>query len=288
MRFWFMTLHIGSVARVSTLLALAVAMGACAPRGGGGGGDGDDDDDDNGQGDGGIDPPVCTDPEVELCNNAIDDDCDGMSDCSDAECADAPACSTEGCGELQTPEASLELPDGACPEDETEPCDGYESAISFTGFTAGQELEDITKLVGICLNIEHSWMRDLVIYAQCPSGTRVMLSDFEGHSGGEVYLGVPDDDDGNIPVPGVGWDYCWTPTAANLPWIPYANDNFVGTLPAGDYQSSEPLDAFLGCPLNGDWTLRVEDRWGSDNGFIFSWSVKFDPSIVEDCSTWLE
>jgi hypothetical protein len=135
--------------------------------------------------------------------------------------------------------------------------------------------------------MEHSWMRDLVVYAQCPNGTRVMLSDFEGHNGGEVYLGQPNDDDEfGTPIPGVGWDYCWTPTAANLPWIPYANANFVSTLPAGDYQSSQSLGAFVGCPLNGPWTLRVEDRWGIDNGFIFSWSVRFDASIVEDCATW--
>ena len=275
-----------------TLLALAVALGACAPsRGGGGGGGGDDDDDvvDLGGGDdGGANQPNCDNPVPEICNNAVDDDCDGMPDCTDLDCTNDEVCFFPGCGELQTPEGSLELPDGACPEDENQPCEGYESAITFTGFTAGQQLEDINKLLGVCVNMEHTWMRDLVIYAQCPSGTRVMLSDFEGHSGGEVYLGEPNDNDGNIPVPGVGWDYCWTPTATAEPWIPYANSHNVQTLPAGDYQSSEPLDAFVGCPLNGDWTLRVEDRWGSDNGFIFSWSVKFDASIVEDCSTWLE
>ena len=98
-------------------------------------------------------------------------------------------------------------------------------------------------------------------------------------------LGIPNPDDG--PVPGTGWDYCWTPTATDLPWIPYANAHpQERTLHSGDYQSSEPLDAFVGCPLNGDWTIRVEDRWGIDNGFIFRWSVRFDPSIVEDCENW--
>ena len=92
---------------------------------------------------------------------------------------------------------------------------------------------------------------------------------------------------------GVGWDYCWTPTATNLPWITYANVNSpsafsIFIMPAGDYQSDQSLDAFLGCPLNGSWTIRVEDRWGIDNGFIFSWTVKFDRSIVEDCTNWPE
>jgi hypothetical protein len=250
-----------------------------------------DDDDDDGR-DGGLpgwDSGPCIDPSTEDCNNGDDDDCDGFRDCEDDDCHQDDACLVPGCGELQTPEASLALPDGDCPEDETEPCEGYEAPITFTGFTDGQELEDISALLGICVNIEHSWMRDLVIYAECPSGTRVMLSDFMGRSGGEVFLGVPDDTDDYDPEPGEGWDYCWTPSANNEPWIPYADahgDLFGWTLPAGDYQSSESLDAFVGCPLNGDWTIRVEDRWGIDNGFIFKFWVKFDPNIVDDCSSW--
>lgn len=263
--------------------------GACAPPRGtgdddvGGDGDADTDTDTDTDGDAGA---QCDDPVPEDCTNEIDDDCDGPRDCEDVDCQQDDACLVEGCGELQTPEASLALPDGACPEDEALPCEGYEASINFTGFSDGQPLEDITKLLGICVNMEHTWVRDLVIYADCPNGTRVMLSDFLGRNGGEVYLGEPNDDDWDEPEPGVGWDYCWTPTATNEPWIEYANNNDAHTLPAGDYQPSESLDAFLGCPLNGDWTIRVEDRWAIDNGFIFKFWIKFDPSIVDDCSSW--
>lgn len=269
--------------RVLLCSVLVASIGACGPESGG---TGDDDDDDDDVQTDAPNNPECTNPVPEVCNNGLDDDCDLLGDCDDADCSAAANCSNPNCGMLQTPEGSLVLPDGACPEDETQPCEGYENPITFTGFTNGQTLNDITKLLGVCVNMEHSWMRDLVIYAQCPNGTRVMLSDFEGHTGGQVYLGQPNDFDEGNPVPGVGWDYCWTPTAVNAPWIPYANANNVGTLPAGDYQSSQPLNAFVGCPLNGEWRIRVEDRWGIDNGFIFRWSVKFDPSIVEDCENW--
>ena len=46
------------------------------------------------------------------------------------------------------------------------------------------------------------------------------------------------------------------------------------------------MTMLLGCPLNCNWTIRVEDRWVLDNGFIFNWLVRFDPSLVEDCSQW--
>ncbi len=258
----------------------AVAMAACGPAGGGG------DDDDDGNGPDGGNNPNCANPVAEVCDNGIDDDCDNIGDCDDSDCSANAACSNPNCGQLETTAGSLDLPDGACPEDETQPCAGFENSINFTGFSQGQTLNDVSKLLGVCVNMEHSWMRDLVIYAQCPNGTRVMLSDFVGHTGGEVFVGQPNDDDEGAPVPGVGWDYCWTPTAANLPWIPYADANNATQLPAGDYQSSQSLSAFVGCPLNGNWTLRVEDRWGIDNGFIFQWSVKFDASIVEDCANW--
>ena len=271
---------------VSTSL-LALAMGACGPAAGGA----DDDDDVNPRIDAATGPDIdafstCSNPVPEICDNGIDDDCDNIGDCDDSDCSSSSACSNPNCGQLQTATGSLDLPDGACPEDETQPCAGFENSINFTGFSQGQTLNDISKLLGVCVNMEHSWMRDLVIYAQCPNGTRVMLSDVVGHTGGEVFVGQPNDFDEGAPVPGTGWDYCWTPSAANQPWIPYADATNTGQLPAGDYQSSQPLDAFVGCPLNGNWTIRVEDRWGIDNGFIFQWSVKFDPSIVEDCANW--
>ncbi len=267
--------------KVATFVLATTAAAACGPSV-----SGDDDDDDGPGGDSGVN---CAAPVAEVCGNLVDDDCDGRYDCDDPDCHTNMACTTvdDDCGTLDSPSAMLELPDGACPEDENLPCAGFESALNFTGFTAGQVLPAVDKLEGICVNMEHSWMRDLVVYAECPTGVRVMLSDFEGHSGGQVYLGIPNDNDEfGTPIPGTGWDYCWRPSATNLPWIPYANANLPATLPAGDYQSSQPLNAFVGCPLNGNWKLRVEDRWGIDNGFIFSWTVEFSADLVEDCASW--
>ena len=270
---------------VSTSL-LAMAVGACGPAAGGG-----DDDDDTPRVDAATNPDIdafstCSNPVPEICDNRVDDDCDNIGDCDDADCSADTHCSNPNCGTLQTPSGSLALPDGAC--DVSGTCQGYENALNFTGFTAGQTLNDITKLLGVCLNIEHSWLRDITVAVRCPSGVTVNLSGFQGRTGGEVFLGIPNDSDtGAVPVPGTGWDYCFTPGATDPSWIPYANAHPTEhTLHSGDYGSTDPMTMLLGCPLNGNWTIRVEDRWGIDNGFIFQWSVKFDPSIVEDCANW--
>jgi hypothetical protein len=218
----------------------------------------------------------------EICDNLTDDDCDGFMDCADVTCfgiGECPGEGTGGCGEAGVTEGEpLALPDGGGTY--------YSSTINITGFTEGQFLEDVNGFLGICVNMEHSWIRDLQMEMTCPSGVTLILNEFLGQTGGQVFLGVPNDSDDVDPVPGVGWDYCWTPTATNAPMLDYANQTLVGTLPAGDYQSSDPMQMLQGCTLNGDWSIRVQDLWGIDNGYIFSWGISFDPSLVEDCDDW--
>ena len=173
---------------------------------------------------------------------------------------------------------SLALPDG----------DGtsYSTSIDFTSFSPGAVLTDINDLLGICVNMEHSWMRDLQIEITCPSGNAVILHDHPGPIGGEVYLGEPIDGDGTNPNPGLGYDYCWTPGATNGTWIEYANATGVNTLPSGDYSTFDDLEDLLGCPLNGEWTITVTDLWSIDNGFIFNWSISFADFLYPDLETF--
>lgn len=175
---------------------------------------------------------------------------------------------------------SLPLPDGTGAS--------YQSSVYFSAFSPGQVLTNINDLLGICVNMEHSYLRDLQISLSCPDGTTVTLHNFAGQTGGEVFLGEPyEADEGfNPPIPGVGYDYCWTPGATNGTWIEYANSFTPQTLPSGDYSSFNPLTNLLGCPLNGEWTITVQDLWAVDNGYIFSWSVEFDPDLYPALETF--
>jgi gliding motility-associated-like protein len=176
---------------------------------------------------------------------------------------------------------SLPLPDGNG--------SSYETTIGFTDFSPGQILNNINDLLGIFVNMEHSWMRDLQIRLTCPNGQTAILHDHPGQTGGEVYLGIPYEADEGFPtpVPGVGYDYGWAPNPGfDYTWIEYANAFLPTTLPSGTYNSYQPLNNFLGCPLNGDWTIEVTDLWAIDNGYIFSWSIDFDPDLYPNIETF--
>ena len=174
---------------------------------------------------------------------------------------------------------SLPLPDGTGV--------AYISTINYTQFAPGSILTNIDDLLSIFVNMEHSWMRDLEISLTCPDGTNVILHDHPGNFGGEVFCGIPNETDtGANPSPGVGWDYYWTPNSTNGTWIEYANATGVGTLPSQDYEAFGNLSDFLGCPLNGNWSISVEDLWGADNGYIFCWGVEFADHLFPDIETY--
>jgi hypothetical protein len=265
-------------------------------------------DDDDGTGD--VDASPIGGPEI--CNDAYDNDGDGRADCSDTDCSGVGNCPV--CGSVENPQATpLALPDGissgaACSTDAD--CSGgtpncvqsechasYTSTLKFIGFAPGATLTDPNLLLNVCVDIEHSWLRDLQIELITPpdaGGQKhvVVLDKWHDRTTlEEIFLGMANDsDDAANPVPGTGAKYCWTATAS-VPMIdasgvagPTTAVGLDRMLTPGDYKSMSPWTTMTGVTLNGDWTMRVTDLWGEDNGFMFKWSIKFDPSLVSDCS----
>jgi hypothetical protein len=253
------------------------------------------------------------------CSDSLDNDCNGLTDCADPVCSGIGNCPI--CGQVQHPLGQpLALPDGVgttacttdaqCPQGQhcfaipgnhdgnpMECRESYTSSVNFTGFGVTQKLVAVSNIQAVCVTMEHSWMRDLQIDLIAPSGEKIALTQFQGQSGGEVYLGLANDCDSTTsPVPGTGMEYCWKPTATNIDWIDYVNQGHTMAsatgcdgqqhpeLPPGDYQASSPWTNLIGATLDGDWTIRVTDLWPADNGYIFKWSIAFDPTIVQDCS----
>jgi len=153
----------------------------------------------------------------------------------------------------------------------------FDSELLVTGFLADQTVTSETDLVNFFINFEHSYMGDLTITFLCPNGQSILA---HSNSGGGTFLGEPVDDESQTP--GVGYDYFWAPDATLGTW---ADEAGGGTLPAGTYTSENPFSDLIGCPLNGIWSVEICDNLGSDNGFIFDWSLTFDPSLYpEDLS----
>ncbi len=189
----------------------------------------------------------------------------------------------------------------------------YVDTLNFVGFGSGATLTDTSKLISVCATIEHSWLGDLQIELISPDGKTVALRQFIGRDLDAYFLGHPDfcGSDGN-PLAGSGYKYCWT-EAASTKFLTSDNSNCAASggceqwdgtpnnnscqdsdgddfapyavVPAGSYLPDVGFSALQGAQLNGKWTFRVTDLWAIDYGFLFDWSIQWDPSLIGNCGS---
>jgi len=183
---------------------------------------------------------------------------------------------------------ALFLPDGGN--------NNYETIIPITDFEEGQVLENANDIISMCVNMEHTYLGDLEMMLTCPNGSSVnIFNSFTGDGlfpggfgGGGTFMGDANDT-GAPGVPGIGFDYCFS---LNTVWgtlgAEFAAGNTVSVnsfppggiaMASGTYQPEQSYEALVGCPLNGDWTLTIRDNLFSDDGWIFNWSIYFNPNI---------
>ena len=188
------------------------------------------------------------------------------------------------------------LPDGSGAQ--------YQAPIDISGFPQGATVSNSQDLNQVCITMEHSYLGDLEIALQCPNGTQVTLLNSYGPgfipggtSGGMTYMGDPIDDSGG-GGPGEGWEYCFSsvfndwgdyPTefaAGNTIPAPNFGNNNPSMNPNGVYLPEDDFANFAGCPVNGQWTIIVQDNLGIDDGYIFEWGLFFDPSFFPGASSY--
>jgi len=164
----------------------------------------------------------------------------------------------------------------------------YQTVLNFADFNPGQTLTNVNDLLGICVNMEHSFVGDLDISITCPNGNSVVLVP-NPNSGGGLNVGIPVTFGAG---PGTGFDYCWTPTAPFTWSQAQANGLIINTggfntaIKPGDYRSSQSLAGLVGCPLNGQWTLEICDNIPIDDGYVFSWEIALDPLLYPALDTF--
>lgn len=176
----------------------------------------------------------------------------------------------------------------------------YQTTINMTGLGPGT-VTSPNDIASICLDIEHSFLGDLEIGLTCPNGTTVSLANTYpggigmfpgGCSGGGTFLGNDTDQDGGAPGSPVE-TYCFS--VANATFGTMCNElgnvipnayGFSMMDPNGVYLPDGNWSDFIGCPLEGPWTITVQDNQGIDDGYIFQWSILFDQSLYPDPETY--
>jgi len=167
----------------------------------------------------------------------------------------------------------------------------FSDTLVISCYNPSATIQSATDLISLCLNLEHSFLNDLRIELQAPNGATVELCPASYSSGGASFLGEPVDNTSGDT--GVGYEYCFTelnPTyqtwgleAGNYQ---YSFTNTIGTtytgkdyLPAGSYLPEDSYQGFIGTPVNGQWILNITDEAGLDDGYLFNWSLNFNPAF---------
>ncbi|MES2763040.1 MAG: PKD domain-containing protein [Bacteroidota bacterium] len=155
----------------------------------------------------------------------------------------------------------------------------YNSCITVDCYTSGQTITSAADINNICASLEHSYLGDLQIEIVCPNGTIVPLKTY-AQGGGGTYLGNPLDDP--AVGPGTGFNYCFAMSGATQlvagPTVP-SGTPAGNAIQAGTYQPASSLAGLVGCPLNGNWCIKVTDNLGADNGYIFNWDINFNAAV---------
>lgn len=176
----------------------------------------------------------------------------------------------------------------------------YTTNILITGFADTTTITSGSDIDQLCIDIEHSYIGDLEIALTCPNGTMVSLMNAYNQfgelipggcgNGISTFLGNDTDIDGGAPGSPV-WTYCFSEVSNTFSTI--CNENAAGNWVTNDYgfTSMNPNGVYLpdgawsgfaGCPLNGNWTITVQDNQGIDDGYIFQWGIYFNSELYPD------
>ncbi|MBL7939733.1 MAG: T9SS type A sorting domain-containing protein [Flavobacteriales bacterium] len=143
-------------------------------------------------------------------------------------------------------------------------------------------ITDLAQLGDICLEIEHTFMSDIVLTVTCPNGSALVL---HNRGGGGTWLGDANNSDAEPIIPGACFQYCFgtdpdygtlAQSVANgiTPNVVQTSQGGTAVGP-GRYAPVGALEQLLGCPMSGTWTLTSSDLAGGDNGYLCGWCISF-------------
>ena len=201
-------------------------------------------------------------------------------------------------------ENTVFIPDGPnCPNADGSIC--YNAPVTFDQFPAGATVGSAEDIMAICINMEHTFIGDLGFQIVCPNGQSAVLK-YNTHEGGANMGNANSSTEGgggcdsaNNP-PGIGWTYCFsnqyldgsqgvingnngtqvdsTNTTDTTGYFQTPTQGVSDQSPQADSVDLNGFQGLVGCPLNGEWMIRICDDWGADNGYVFWWDLELGQS----------
>ena len=184
----------------------------------------------------------------------------------------------------------------------------YKTSKKVNSFLPNQTLVNINNFDKVCLKMEHQSVNHITIELQAPNGKTVVLlgdDDVDDESGNglksAIRIGTPNlVDDLNkcgqaFNEPGDGSIYCWSPNpTTEKTWHELGDEIFEKINRIPRVVPSQPdnnkiykaydnsFTQIEGSPLNGEWTLKIEDINDTDpgNGYVSEWWIDFEESII--------
>ena len=161
---------------------------------------------------------------------------------------------------LLTTTSPVTIPDNSCT--------GASSAISVSGYNYPVRSSGIYVRIS---SLTHTWVGDLDIYLETPSGQRLGLSDQTGNANnsGDNFTNTVFADSGAVVLPTSGAPY----SSLYKPW----NQIFTVNSCTGNSTNLTTFGSIGGGVINpnGTWSLKVFDRGSLDTGRVAGWSLFF-------------
>lgn len=151
--------------------------------------------------------------------------------------------------------------------------DNYTSTLPFDEFPIDAVFSS-GNIDSIGIEILHADMGDLQITLSCENSS-VVLKNYDASN--HALLG---DTTNGVNEP---YTYYWSSSASITMNSATTLNNIV---PASAYLPDGNFDALIGCPLNSDWTIEINDNQEFDSGYVHSWTIIFQEDVLPDIWTF--
>ncbi|MCB0692152.1 MAG: proprotein convertase P-domain-containing protein, partial [Saprospiraceae bacterium] len=124
-------------------------------------------------------------------------------------------------------------------------------------------------------NIQHTWASDLDIFLIAPDGTSIELStDNGGNTGLDVATNMVFNFNAGDPC-ATTWTSSASTTQPGNGMSPENGGTCPAFAPQFNFTCSINSATISGMPVDGNWTLSIDDDAGGDTGSFGSWSITF-------------